>query len=51
MKGFVLTKNRYMGANIPGKPREQLNYAGGIPLYTKECQEILDNGFAGFVTA
>ncbi|KAF1959510.1 FAD/NAD(P)-binding domain-containing protein [Byssothecium circinans] len=40
----------YMGANIPGKPREQLNYAGGLPLYEKECREALDNDFRGFVT-
>lgn len=32
---FPLTSSWYMGANIPGKPREQLNYAGGLPLYTK----------------
>ncbi|KAF2500378.1 FAD/NAD(P)-binding domain-containing protein [Lophium mytilinum] len=48
---FPGTSSWYMGANIPGKPREQLNYAGGIPLYNKECRESLDNGFAGFITA
>jgi hypothetical protein len=37
-----------MGANIPGKPREQLNYAGGFPLYQKECRVVLDEGFKGF---
>ncbi|KAF2268110.1 cyclopentanone 1,2-monooxygenase [Lojkania enalia] len=42
---------KYMSANIPGKPREQLNYAGGIPLYEKECREVLENGFQGFITA
>ncbi|EIN04547.1 FAD/NAD(P)-binding domain-containing protein [Punctularia strigosozonata HHB-11173 SS5] len=45
------TDSWYMGTNIPGKPREQLNYAGGIPQYTRECREVLDNGFEGFVTA
>ncbi|KAF9871133.1 cyclopentanone 1, 2-monooxygenase [Colletotrichum karsti] len=29
----------YLGANIPGKPREQLNYLGGIPPYIKACRE------------
>lgn len=48
---FPSANSWYMGANIPGKPREQLNYAGGIPLYEKECRESLDNGFKGFVTA
>ncbi|CAI6340068.1 unnamed protein product [Periconia digitata] len=48
---FPGTSSWYMGANIPGKPREQLNWAGGIPAYSKECREALDNGFQGFVTA
>lgn len=37
-------------ANIPGKPKEALNYSGGIPLYDKECREALNNGFEGFQT-
>ncbi|ORY02932.1 hypothetical protein BCR34DRAFT_492764 [Clohesyomyces aquaticus] len=48
---FPGTSSWYMGANVPGKPREQLNYAGGIPLYEKECREVLDNDFQGFITA
>lgn len=39
---------KYMGANIPGKPREQLNYAGGFPAYERECTGVLDGGFQGF---
>lgn len=46
---FPGTNSWYMGANIPGKPREQLNYAGGFPLYQKELKETLDGGFKGFV--
>ena len=38
----------YMGTNIPGKPREPLNYAGGIPLYIKTINDALKNGFEGF---
>ena len=38
-----------MGANIPGKPRESLNYAGGVPRYNRECNEKADNGYEGFV--
>ena len=45
---FPSTDSWYMGANIPGKPREQLNYAGGIPLYEKECMEKLPN-WTGFI--
>jgi cation diffusion facilitator CzcD-associated flavoprotein CzcO len=44
---FPKANSWYMGANIPGKPREQLNYAGGIPLYEEECNGVLD-GWKGF---
>ena len=44
---FPGTSSWYMGANVPGKPREQLNYTGGIPTYKKECKERL-NGWKGF---
>ncbi|KAJ0415939.1 hypothetical protein BJY00DRAFT_304560 [Aspergillus carlsbadensis] len=36
-----LTDSWYMGANIPGKSREQLNYLGGIAQYERECREAL----------
>lgn len=39
---FPGTASWYMGANVPGKPREQLNYADGIPLY-EECRRVLKN--------
>jgi hypothetical protein len=41
----------YMGDNIPGKVREQLNFAGGFPLYKELTQGALDRGFEGFITA
>lgn len=41
----------YMGTNIPGKVREPLNYAGGIPTYVKTIREVLDNGYEGFVVS
>ncbi|KAK4936048.1 hypothetical protein LTR10_022998 [Elasticomyces elasticus] len=44
---FPLTDSWYMGANIPGKPREQLNFAGGFPMYEKEIRSAL-NGWTGF---
>lgn len=37
-----LTDSWYMGANIPGKKREQLNYLGGIQEYERECREALE---------
>jgi hypothetical protein len=36
-----LTDSWYMGANIPGKKREQLNYLGGIEQYERECRAAL----------
>lgn len=45
---FPQTDSWYMGTNIPGKPREQLSYAGGMPLYEETCREAL-NGWKGFV--
>jgi len=38
---FPYTKSWYMGANIPGKKVEQLNYAGGFPLYQEELWATL----------
>lgn len=46
---FPGTNSWYMGANIPGKPREQLNYPGGFPLYEKECRSSLED-WKGFRT-
>lgn len=38
---------RYMGANIPGKPREQLIYLAGVDVYAQEIKAALD-GWKGF---
>ncbi|KAJ9607500.1 hypothetical protein H2200_007578 [Cladophialophora chaetospira] len=39
----------WYGENIPGKPREALNYMAGMPAYKKRCAESADNGYSGFV--
>lgn len=39
---FPLTDSWYMGANIPGKKREQLNYIGGVHNYEKACRAALE---------
>jgi cation diffusion facilitator CzcD-associated flavoprotein CzcO len=44
---FPLAKSWYMGANIPGKTIEQLNWPGGMPLYEKETRAALD-GWNGY---
>jgi cyclohexanone monooxygenase len=38
----------YLGANIPGKPRMFMPYAGGMGAFDAECALILERGFEGF---
>lgn len=46
---FPLADSWYMGANIPGKPREMLNWPGGLQLYIASCRASADDGYSGFV--
>jgi cyclohexanone monooxygenase len=39
----------YVGANIPGRPRVFMPYIGGFPIYVQKCNEVMSNGFEGFV--
>lgn len=45
------TKSWYMGANIPGKPVQALNYLGGLPTYRQRCNAVLTQDFVGFAKA
>jgi cation diffusion facilitator CzcD-associated flavoprotein CzcO len=45
---FGRAKSWYMGANIPGKAIQSLNYPGGLPLYREKFAESRANGYAGF---
>ncbi|MBY8825619.1 flavin-containing monooxygenase [Sphingomonas colocasiae] len=38
----------YVGANVPGKPRVILAYAGGYTAYKAECAEISAAGYPGY---
>ncbi|KAK0113634.1 hypothetical protein ONS95_013879 [Cadophora gregata] len=38
---YPLANSWYMGANIPGKVREQLVYIGGVDLYERTAREAL----------
>ena len=38
----------YTGANIPGKPGDFLPYVGGFPAYVKRCEQVVEEGYAGF---
>jgi cation diffusion facilitator CzcD-associated flavoprotein CzcO len=39
----------YVGANIPGKPRNFLIYIGGFDRYAQRCNEQVSKGYEGFV--
>ena len=45
---FPRADSWYMGANIPGKPREMLNWPGGLRLYVGACREAAEAGYRGF---
>ncbi|KAJ5750443.1 hypothetical protein N7533_007471 [Penicillium manginii] len=49
---FPKAKSWYQGANIPGKPVEQLYYLAGMPMYFEKCEAARDDKFAElFVSA
>ncbi|RZT88117.1 cation diffusion facilitator CzcD-associated flavoprotein CzcO [Pseudonocardia sediminis] len=39
----------YLGANVPGKPRVFMPYAGGFARYTRTCTDVAEDGYRGFV--
>ncbi|MBM4203525.1 MAG: NAD(P)/FAD-dependent oxidoreductase [Gammaproteobacteria bacterium] len=39
----------YMGANIPGKPRVFMPYAGGVGPYRELCDSVAKDNWRGFV--
>ncbi|GAA4930850.1 hypothetical protein GCM10023224_08330 [Streptomonospora halophila] len=49
--GFTLlgdVDSWYTGANVPGKPRVILGYAGGAGEYRRRCDETARQGYTGF---
>ncbi len=46
---FETADTWYMGANIPGKPRVFMPHLGFVGPYRAKCDEVLANGFEGFV--
>jgi len=38
----------YLGANVPGKPRVFMPYAGGFARYTDICNDITNSNYRGF---
>ena len=45
---LVEANSWYLGANIPGKPRMFMPYAGGMASFDAECREIIQHDFEGF---
>jgi cation diffusion facilitator CzcD-associated flavoprotein CzcO len=45
----MATHSWYLGANVPGKPRVFMPYAGGMAQYRKICDEVTADGYRGFV--
>jgi cation diffusion facilitator CzcD-associated flavoprotein CzcO len=46
---FPKADSWYMGANIPGKPREMLMYPGGLPRYLETFRTCRERGYEGFM--
>jgi hypothetical protein len=38
----------YLGANVPGKTRYYMPYAGGLTRYMARCADVVYGGYAGF---
>ena len=45
---FMHANSWYLGANIPGKPRVFMPYAGGVGAYRQNCDKVVANGYEGF---
>ena len=48
---FKTNHSWYTCANIEGKERQLLPYAGGVGNYRKACDDAKAGGYEGFVTA
>jgi len=46
---FPKANSWYLGANVPGKPRVFMPYAGGVGEYRKKCDEVAGKGYEGFL--
>jgi len=48
---FMQANSWYVGANVPGKPRVFMPYAGGVVPYREKCEEVVSRGYEGFTLA
>ena len=45
----LATHSWYLGANVPGKPRVFMPYAGGMARYREICANVAANNYEGFI--
>jgi cyclohexanone monooxygenase len=45
---FPQARSWYTGANVPGKPRVFMPYAGGVGAYREKCAAVAAAGYEGF---
>lgn len=45
---YMEAASYYLGAEVPGKPRVFMPYAGGLRRYRRECDEVARDGYRGF---
>jgi cyclohexanone monooxygenase len=45
---FTKANSWYMGANVPGKPRQFMLFIGGFAAYLDICDEVAAAGYKGF---
>ena len=45
---YMQADSWWMGANIAGKPRVFMAFAGGLTKFRKRCAEIAEAGYKGF---
>jgi len=46
---FYKAKSWYVGANVPGKRVEMLQYPGGLPAYRQKLWEEVEKGYPGLI--
>jgi cation diffusion facilitator CzcD-associated flavoprotein CzcO len=44
---YLEAASYYLGAEVPGKPRVFMPYAGGLRRYRRECDEVAQDGYRG----
>ena len=45
---YLKADSWWLGANIPGKPRVFMAFAGGLNKFRKRCTEVAQAGYKGF---